>query len=173
MAAPIARERQPIYVCEMMERLGIEPAGGVAPHLGLRYATALRLCEACPRKEACRDWLDSMPARGGDRREIGRKMQKAQPLLKSSERRLTLPLIRARGRALRLSTRRCRNGATRLCIGAAAYHRPIDTITEWPRGGIVVISNSLWVASISNNLARREPCSLIRYRHASGCHRRM
>ena len=61
MAAPVARERQPIYLCEMMERLGIEPGGGMAPHLGLSYATALRRCEACSFKEACRDWLDSMP----------------------------------------------------------------------------------------------------------------
>jgi len=62
MAAPVARERQPIYMCEMMERLGIEPGGGVAPHLGLSYATAIHRCEACPSKQACRDWLDSMPA---------------------------------------------------------------------------------------------------------------
>ena len=61
MAAPIARERKPNYLCEMMERLGIEPGGGMAPHLGLSYATALRRCEACPSKEGCRDWLDSMP----------------------------------------------------------------------------------------------------------------
>jgi hypothetical protein len=61
MAAP-ARERRPIYICEMMEHLGLEPGGGVAPHLGLIYATALRRCEACLAKEACRDWLDSMPA---------------------------------------------------------------------------------------------------------------
>ncbi len=61
MAAPVARERQAIYLCEMMERLGIEPGGGMAPHLGLSYATALRRCGACPFKEACRDWLDSMP----------------------------------------------------------------------------------------------------------------
>ena len=61
MAAPVARERKPIHICEMMERLGIEPGGGMAPHLGLSYATALRRCESCPSKEACRDWLDSMP----------------------------------------------------------------------------------------------------------------
>ena len=61
MAAPVARERQAIYLCEMMERVGIEPGGGMAPHLGLSYATALRRCGACPFKEACRDWLDSMP----------------------------------------------------------------------------------------------------------------
>jgi len=50
----------------MMERLGIEPGGGVAPHLGphlgLRYATALRHCETCLSKEVCRDWLTSAPA---------------------------------------------------------------------------------------------------------------
>jgi hypothetical protein len=62
MAAPTARERQPIYMCEMMERLGLEPGGGVVALLGLSYATALRSCEVCPSKEACRGWLDSMPA---------------------------------------------------------------------------------------------------------------
>jgi hypothetical protein len=62
MAAPTARKRQPIYICEMMERLSIEPGGGVAPSLGLSYATAFHRCEACPSKQACRDWLDSMPA---------------------------------------------------------------------------------------------------------------
>jgi len=62
MAAPIARERQPIHICEMMQRLSIEPGGGVAPSLGLSYATAFHRCEACPSKQGCRDWLDSMPA---------------------------------------------------------------------------------------------------------------
>ncbi len=62
MAAPVARECQPIHMGEMMERLGIEAGGAVAPHLGLSYAAALRRCEACPSKQACRDWLDSMPA---------------------------------------------------------------------------------------------------------------
>jgi hypothetical protein len=62
MAAPIARKRQPIYICEMMEHLGIEPGGGVAPSLGLSYTTAFHRCETCPSKQACRDWLDRMPA---------------------------------------------------------------------------------------------------------------
>ncbi len=57
MAAPVSRERKLTHMCEMMERLSIEPGGGVVPHLGLSYATALRRCEACPSKEACRDWL--------------------------------------------------------------------------------------------------------------------
>jgi hypothetical protein len=62
MAAPPARERRPIYLCEMLERLGIEPGGGVVPHLSLSYATAFHRCEACTSKQACCDWLDSMPA---------------------------------------------------------------------------------------------------------------
>jgi Family of unknown function (DUF6455) len=59
VAAPVVRERQPTYI--MMERLGIEPGGGVVPRLSLSYATAFRRCEACPSKQACREWLDSMP----------------------------------------------------------------------------------------------------------------
>jgi hypothetical protein len=62
MPAPVARERQPIYIREMMRRLGIEPGGGVAPHLGLRCATALHPYESCLSKEACRNWLASAPA---------------------------------------------------------------------------------------------------------------
>ena len=62
MAASIARKRRPIYICEMMERLSIEPGGGVISRLGLSYATAFHRCESCPSKQACRDWLDSMPA---------------------------------------------------------------------------------------------------------------
>ncbi len=62
MAAPAIREHLPIYICEMMERLGIERGGGVVPRLSLSYATALHRCDACPAKEACRDWLDSLPA---------------------------------------------------------------------------------------------------------------
>ena len=33
MVAPNAHERRPIYLCEMMRRLGIEPGGGVVPSL--------------------------------------------------------------------------------------------------------------------------------------------
>ena len=61
MALPAGRERQPTHICEMMERLGIEPGGGVLPRLSLSYATAFRRCEACPSKQACRDWLERMP----------------------------------------------------------------------------------------------------------------
>jgi hypothetical protein len=40
-------------------RLGIEPACGVVPRLSLNYATAFHRCEACPSKQACREWLDN------------------------------------------------------------------------------------------------------------------
>ncbi len=56
------RDRHPLYLCEMMERLAVEPGGVAEPLLGLAYATALHRCEACPSTQACRDWLDSMPA---------------------------------------------------------------------------------------------------------------
>jgi Family of unknown function (DUF6455) len=62
MAPPASRERQPPYLCGRMERLGIEPGGGVVPRLSLTYATAPYRCEACRSKQACREWLDSMPA---------------------------------------------------------------------------------------------------------------
>jgi hypothetical protein len=61
MATSVARERHPTYIREMMERLGIEPAGGVVPRLSLNYATAFHRCEACPSKQACREWLDNTP----------------------------------------------------------------------------------------------------------------
>jgi hypothetical protein len=61
MRVPAPRERQPVYVIEMMERLGIDPGGGVIPQLSLSYATALHRCEACPSKQGCREWLDRMP----------------------------------------------------------------------------------------------------------------
>ena len=54
-------ERQSTYIREMMERLGIEPSGGVLPQFSLSYATAFHRCKACPSKCACRKLLDSMP----------------------------------------------------------------------------------------------------------------
>ncbi len=53
---------QSIYMREMMEHLGIEPGGGTISRLGLSYAAAFHRCEACPSKQACREWLDRMPA---------------------------------------------------------------------------------------------------------------
>lgn len=61
MNTPVPREAQSPHLFEMMERLGIDPGGGAVSALGLSYATALRRCEACPFKQICRDWLDSMP----------------------------------------------------------------------------------------------------------------
>jgi hypothetical protein len=54
-------EHRNSYIFEMMRRLGIEPAGGVLPQFSLSYATAFHVCDACPSKHACRDWLDHMP----------------------------------------------------------------------------------------------------------------
>jgi hypothetical protein len=62
MAAPAARERQSIHIWEMMERLGIDPASGVAAPPNLSFATVFRRCETCSSERACRDWLDMMPA---------------------------------------------------------------------------------------------------------------
>ena len=54
-------ERQPTHILEMMERLGIEPGGGVVPHWSLAYTTAFHRCEGCTNKQSCREWLESMP----------------------------------------------------------------------------------------------------------------
>src|SRR5579862_3955379 len=61
MDVPAPPKHQKMYVIEMMARLGIEPGGGAVPRLGLSYATAFHRCEACPSKQACREWLDRMP----------------------------------------------------------------------------------------------------------------
>jgi hypothetical protein len=60
MALLATEYSMPVY--EMMARLGINPGEGVLPRLGMRYATALRRCENCQSKSACRDWLDYAPA---------------------------------------------------------------------------------------------------------------
>ena len=61
MAAPDARERHSIHICEMMQRLGIEPYRGAVPSLSLSFAAMMHRCETCPAEQACRDWLDVMP----------------------------------------------------------------------------------------------------------------
>ena len=58
MAAPDTR---PTYLREMMERLGVDPAGGVVAHSGLTYLPALHRCQSCPSQQDCRAWLDSAP----------------------------------------------------------------------------------------------------------------
>ena len=54
-------ERQPTFIYEMMQRLGIEPGEVMLPRLGLVYMTAFQRCQSCQVNEACRKWLDSMP----------------------------------------------------------------------------------------------------------------
>ena len=61
MATPVANRCQPLYLIELMERLGIDPGEGIIARLSLSYDTAVRRCEACPTKQKCRDWLDSAP----------------------------------------------------------------------------------------------------------------
>jgi hypothetical protein len=61
MVLPATKGR-PVYVFKMMERMGIEPGGGVVPRLSLLYATASDRCESCHSKRVCRDWLDCAPA---------------------------------------------------------------------------------------------------------------
>ena len=62
MAALTAGELSRNHTVRMMQRLGIEPGGGVVPHLSLSYIAAFHGCEVCPYKQACREWLDSAPA---------------------------------------------------------------------------------------------------------------
>jgi hypothetical protein len=49
----------------MMERLGIDPGGGVVSRLGLQYAAALRRCESCPVTQVCKTWLEGAPESAG------------------------------------------------------------------------------------------------------------
>ena len=61
MAVPVSQGRHPLYVVELMKRLGIDPSEGVITRLSLSYATAFHRCESCPAKQECRDWLDGAP----------------------------------------------------------------------------------------------------------------
>jgi hypothetical protein len=56
------RHEHPVYLHDMMARLGIAPEAGVLPRLSLRYLTALQHCKVCRSKQSCRDWLDYAPA---------------------------------------------------------------------------------------------------------------
>jgi Family of unknown function (DUF6455) len=56
------RDRKPTHICEMMERLGLAPGGGVVPRWSLAYTTAFHRCESCTDKDACQAWLDAMAA---------------------------------------------------------------------------------------------------------------
>jgi len=61
MAGPATDSRHPLYIVELMKRLGIDPSEGVVARLGLSYATAFHRCETCPAKQECRDWLGGAP----------------------------------------------------------------------------------------------------------------
>jgi len=61
MSSPNDSTRPPAYLHEMMQRLGIEPAESAVPRLSLAYMTAFHRCQTCPTKEACREWLNTMP----------------------------------------------------------------------------------------------------------------
>jgi hypothetical protein len=62
MAEPFPQGHRQMHMWDMMTRLGIEPSASVLPPLGLRYATAFHICEACTCQEACRAWLARAPA---------------------------------------------------------------------------------------------------------------
>jgi hypothetical protein len=62
MATLTSQELHPNQMGRMMQHLGIEPGAGVVPQLSLSYIAAFHCCEACPSKQACRDWLDTAPA---------------------------------------------------------------------------------------------------------------
>jgi hypothetical protein len=55
-------KKEPVYLWEMMQRLGIEADVGILPRWSLSYATALHRCQMCPYKQTCRQWLESKPA---------------------------------------------------------------------------------------------------------------
>ena len=58
-----AKNARPVCLAEMMQRLAIEPGGGVLPQLSLKYAAALHRCQSCSSTQACTEWLKSAPAR--------------------------------------------------------------------------------------------------------------
>jgi hypothetical protein len=47
MPSPKDLARQPTYLYEMMQRLGIEPGEGVVPRLSMAYMTAFHRCQTC------------------------------------------------------------------------------------------------------------------------------
>jgi Family of unknown function (DUF6455) len=62
MAISAKSQSQPIYLQEMMGRLGIDADAGVVAQSSLSCMTALHRCQACTHQQECRRWLDAMPA---------------------------------------------------------------------------------------------------------------
>lgn len=53
-----SQQRAPVLnVYRMMERLGIDAAGGVVDQYSLAFCCAARACEGCGDVDACRAWL--------------------------------------------------------------------------------------------------------------------
>jgi len=61
ISSPKDPAREPTYIHEMMQRLGIDPREGAAARLCMAHITAFHRCQTCPAKKACREWLDAMP----------------------------------------------------------------------------------------------------------------
>jgi len=57
--------KEPLLVWQMMERLGIEVAGGALTHWSMVYDTARHRCESCSSKPACKRWLKATPPFAG------------------------------------------------------------------------------------------------------------
>ena len=48
-------------VYEIMDRLGIDVAGGALPQFGLLFSCAVRSCQHCRYGAECREWLRGAP----------------------------------------------------------------------------------------------------------------
>lgn len=63
MSSPSRTPATNVY--RMMERLGIDAAGGVVDHFGLAFTCAARACEGCEAVTQCVRWLnENEPMRG-------------------------------------------------------------------------------------------------------------
>src|SRR5471032_2871889 len=94
------RDRKPTHICEMMERLGLEPGGGVVPRWSLAYTTAFHRCEGCTNAQSCRDWLVnnagqvSFAPRFCPNADIFFELQLEQPRLDRAEGCVPVPAIK-------------------------------------------------------------------------------
>lgn len=85
MATSSASQKQPAFMLEMMERLGINPGTRVAAQWNLSYMTALHRCRDCNHTRQCRTWLDdtvsttALPPRFCSNADIFFEMQVDQP----------------------------------------------------------------------------------------------
>jgi len=62
MATSGASHKQPAFMLEMMEHLGINPGTRISAQWSLSYMTALHRCRDCKQTRECRAWLDNTPA---------------------------------------------------------------------------------------------------------------